>query len=319
MLTVLFATRNRWSLLGDVLESYCHLQPPSAGWKLVVVDNASSDQTERVLASFADRLPLQSVIETRLGKNHALNTGLQLVEGDLTVLTDDDVFPRVDWLVQLRHAADTYPEYSIFGGAIVPRWEVCPPNWTEWLDLGPIFTITPPSMPDGELAGPRVTMVQGPNMAIRSSVFRSGVRFDPSIGPCGSSYPMGSETEILLRLSRQGHRAWHVRGAVVEHFVRSEQLTKPWILQRAIRYGRGWCRMAPNPKLWMGIPRHLFRDIPRVAVSMARAFVFCRWDALLRAHWHLNFLRGMAIEARILTHERRTPVQGGFTAPEEEP
>ncbi len=123
MLTVLMATRNRARILGEVLDSYGRLQPPSSGWKLVVVDNGSTDETAPVIASFANRLPLHSVREPKLGKNFALNTALGLVEGDLVVFTDDDAFPASDWLLQLRKAADTQPGYSMFGGTIVPRWE----------------------------------------------------------------------------------------------------------------------------------------------------------------------------------------------------
>ena len=81
MLTVLFATRNRARILPDVLESFCHLQSPPSGWKLVVVDNGSTDDTPPVIASFANRLPLQYASEPTLGKNFALNTGVALVEG----------------------------------------------------------------------------------------------------------------------------------------------------------------------------------------------------------------------------------------------
>ena len=81
MLTVLFATRNRAELLRDVLEAYCHLQSPAGGWKLVVVDNGSTDQTPQVVSSFADRLPLHLVIEPRLGKNVALNSGAWVCAG----------------------------------------------------------------------------------------------------------------------------------------------------------------------------------------------------------------------------------------------
>lgn len=304
MLTVLFATRNRAAILRNVLESYGRLQPPASGWKLIVVDNGSSDDTAQVIASFVQRLPLQSVFEPRPGKNSALNSGLRLVEGDLTVLTDDDVFPYADWLVQLREAADSHTEYTLFGGAIVPRFEVPPPAWIRWLDLGPIFTITDSWLKEGPIPTNLISVVQGPNMAVRTSVFQAGIRFDPSIGPSGSSYPMGSETELILRLNRQGHGAWHVPGAVVEHFVRKEQLSQSWVLQRAIRWGRGRQRMSQDVKLWFGMPRHLFRDIPKEAFVMAAAWVSFRPEALLRSRWRLNILRGKAIEARTLARER---------------
>ena len=309
MLTVVFATRNRAGILRDVLETFCQLQSPTSGWKLVVVDNGSTDQTAQVIASFADRLPLRYVFEPTIGKNFALNTGLGSLEGDLAVFTDDDVFPHTDWLVQLRKSADAEPACSMFGGAIVPRWEVPPPSWVRWIeDPGPVYSLTEPSLKEEQI---NPILVFGPNMAVRTTVFQSGMRFDSSIGPRGSSYPMGSETELLVRLSRAGHKAWHVRGAVVEHFVRGEQLKQDWVLQRAIRWGRGRYRMSPNVKTWLGVPRHLFRDIPKEGILMAAALVSFRRDALFRSRWRLNILRGIASEARVMARERRAQAQSG--------
>ena len=305
MLTVLLATRNRARILRDVLESFCHLEQPGSGWKLVIVDNGSTDQTPQVLESFASRLPLHALCEPKLGKNNALNTGLEWVEGDLTVFTDDDAFPHEDWLLQLREAADTLPAYSMFGGPVVPRWEVCPPPWIRWVEIGPAFGMNNPSLKDGPMLSGHLHDIIGPNMAIRTQIFRSGVRFDSSIGPRGSSYPMGSETELVLRLASQGHKAWHVNAAVVEHLVRAEQLDKAWIMQRAVRLGRGRHRCWPNPKLWMGLPRHLFRDIPKEGLSIAAAWVSFRQEALFRSRWRFNTLLGEAIEARIRAGERR--------------
>lgn len=300
MLTVLFATRNRATLLNAVLESYCQLLPPASGWKIVVVDNGSTDSTPQVLASFAGRLPLQFASEPELGKNFALNTGLQLVEGDLTVFTDDDVFPNLQWLVQLRQAADTQVSYSIFAGAVLPRWEIPPPDWITWIgDPGPVYTLTDPSLADGPVAA---QLVFGPNMAIRSSVFASGVRFDCNIGPSGTDYPMGSETELVVRLCRAGHKAWYTKTSLVEHFIRKEQLTKEWVLLRAIRWGRGRFRISPHQKLWFGVPRFLFRDLPKELALMALARLAFRRDALFNARWRFNTLRGMAIEARKMSH-----------------
>src|SRR6266851_8291804 len=146
MLTVLLATRNRAAILRETLGAYCHLQEPPSGWKLVIVDNGSTDQTATVLASFANRLPLHAVSEPTGGKNSALNTGLGFVEGDLAVFTDDDAFPHPDWLLELRKAAEAQPTYSMFGGAIVPRWASPPPLWVQWVEPGPVYTLTDPLM-----------------------------------------------------------------------------------------------------------------------------------------------------------------------------
>ena len=303
MLTVLFATRNRARILRDVLESYRALVSPASGWKMVVVDNGSTDETIAILKEYSSCLPLAFLTEPAPGKNAALNAGLARIEGDLTVFTDDDVFPRRDWLVELRRAADAHPEYSIFGGIVVPRWEVPPPPWIGWVDPGPVFTLSPATVKEGELSQEYASLVYGPNMLIRSEIFRAGVRFDAGIGPRGTSYPMGSETELVLRLVRQGHRAWHVTAAVVEHWIRKEQMQQEWVLRRGILCGRGRHRTAPKVPSWRGIPLHLVRDIPKEAISVFFGWASFRPDALFRARWRLNILRGKFIEARNMAEE----------------
>jgi glycosyltransferase involved in cell wall biosynthesis len=300
MLTVIFATRNGSRTLPTVLDAYLRLQPPEGGWKLVVVDNASVDRSIEVIRSYRDRLPLTQLSEKKPGKNAALNTALEHVEGDLVVLTDDDAVPQPDWLVSLRSAADAQPAYSIFGGAVRPRWEIAPRDWIlKWVPLGPVFTVTPMSLDDGPMDH---NLVFGPNMMVRAQVFDEGFRFDSTIGPQGTSYAMGSETELVRRLAKHGYTAWHVPTAQVEHLIREFQMQKSWVLRRAIRFGRGAYRMRQmegliNMPTWIGVPRYLFREMMRQSALLAKGVLTLRGERAFRARWELNVVRGEIIEA----------------------
>jgi glucosyl-dolichyl phosphate glucuronosyltransferase len=242
VLTVLFATRNRSTLLREVLTAFAALEPPPGGWRLVIVDNGSTDDSEATIRSFADRLPLTLVSEPAGGKNTALNAGLPQCAGDLIVLTDDDVFPRHDWLVKLQAGAAAHPDMGIFAGRVLPRWEIPPPQWIERaIPLAPTYTVSDADLPAGPIEG---NQVFGPNMAVRTAIFAAGARFDPSIGPTSSSsYAMGSETEFVLRMMETGIKACYVPDAIVEHFVRASQLRTSWIIGRAMRFGRGQYRL----------------------------------------------------------------------------
>ena len=186
-----------------VLEAFTRLRAPATGWKLVVVDNGSTDKTREIVISFQARLPLSYLFEERAGKNVALNRGLSLLEGDLAVFTDDDAFPHPDWLLALRGSADSQSSYAMFGGVIVPRFEREPPYWLAWAPPGPCFSVSNPLMAEGPT---EPCNLFGPNMAIRADVFRNGTRFDPSLGP-GTGCSLGDETELVQRVARQGHKA----------------------------------------------------------------------------------------------------------------
>jgi len=295
-------------MLGSVLETFTRLQVPSCGWKLVVVDNGSTDRTREVIASFQASLPLTYVFEGAPGKNAALNAGLGHLEGDLAVFTDDDASPNPDWLIRLRAAADAHPEYSIFGGVVKPRWEVPPPPWIQSMNTQVAFAITDPEMAEGPT---KPWFIFGPNMAIRAEVFKEGTRFNPSIGPRGKSYPMGSETELALRLDRQGHKSWHVRDAVVEHFIGEHQMSKSWVLGRAIRFGRGSFRMSQTPDVvgvpcFRGIPVNLFTRLFKKGVRSVMAWLSFDELALLYNRWQFNYFLGNIMEAHAIEREKHT-------------
>jgi glycosyltransferase involved in cell wall biosynthesis len=302
MLTVLIATKNRAGILNQVLEAYCHLAFPTSSWKLVVADNGSTDETLRVLESFSRRLPLQWIVEPKGGKNTALNASLKLVEGDLVVLSDDDAFPHPEWLTQLRKAVDEQPDFAMFGGVVLPRWEKTPPEWVEWVNTAAAYAITNPGLSEGAIDP---TEIFGPNMAIRSSIFSDGHRFNTTIGPNGPSYAMGSETEFVVRLGRQGYKAWRVKNAVVEHFIRAEQLEQSWVLDRAVRFGRGQFRLygpkgRENPVRLGGVPLYLYRKMLKQAALVIAGRVTGQSEVEFRAHWRLNEFRGEVMEARLL-------------------
>jgi glycosyltransferase involved in cell wall biosynthesis len=295
------ATRNRDRILRDVLEAFCRLQQPSSGWQLIIVDNDSTDDTTQVIASFANRLPLQTVHERELGQTRARNRGLELVKGDLTIFTDDDIFPCTEWLVKLKEAADSQPAYSMFGGPIVARWETPPPYWVRWIDIpGAVYGITDRSLEDGPT---NPWELFGGNMAIRTSVFRTGTRFVTSMGPRGSNYPIGGETELLMRLARQGHKAWHVKGALVEHFVQKKHLKQTWVMRRALRFGRGSYRIHSMQNNKVHTRLYLLRAVLKAGLDMTKAGVSFRQEALFRSRWRLNFARGQATEARIWSRQ----------------
>jgi len=307
MITVVIATRNGARTLPGVLDAYCRMKAPEGGWKLIVVDNGSTDRSREIIASYQGRLPLTYLHEKKPGKNAALNTAVSHIDSDLVVFTDDDVFPRPDWLECIRTAADAQTSFSLFGGVILPRWEIPAPDWImEWVSLEVVFGLTSPELAEGPTTP---DTIWGGNMAIRADVFRRGFRFDASIGPRGANYAQGSETEFVRRLAEQGYTGWHIHNAEVEHFIREYQMQKPWILGRAIRYGRGQYRLnhaddSIRMTTWFGAPRYLFRQIFQQTVQLLKCMLSFEKGRFFRERWKFNYYRGFIIEARTLSKER---------------
>lgn len=312
MLTLFVATRNGAETLPRILTAYQRLRAPRGGWKVVIIDNGSDDGSGQIAAAFADRLPLTVIREPRRGKNRALNAGLHALDGDLAVFGDDDGIPDPDWLVQLRTAADAHPECAIFGGRILPRWEVEPEEWLlQWAPQAPAYGITAADLAEGPC---EATKVWGPNMAIRAEWFRQGYRFDERIGPNGTAtYSMGGETEFTLRLAiAEQLSCWHCRDARVHHIIKSRTMTRTWILKRAFHLGRCVHRES-RQHAHAGRP-HVPRDASAICAGLARevanlASGYRAADArrVFQARWQLNLWCGCLYEALSTRYQVRRP------------
>jgi GT2 family glycosyltransferase len=297
--TVLFPTLNGAHTLPRMLETLERLEPPTGGWKVVAVDNGSTDDSLEILKRYAVKLPMTVLSEPRRGKNIALNSALALVEGDLVALTDDDIILPLDWLMTIENAAAQNLDYDIFGGAIHPVWEECPPDWL--LRCVPKSWLGWTDFPEGPI---NPHSVFGANMAVRSSVFRAQ-KFAEGIGPNGSTlYAMGSETEFTMRAERAGHRCWHFRAAPVGHIIRAHQLKREWLQQRAYNLARGDRRkfriFEPDARLQVfGYPlRYLFGfvrgagHLAAAACNVARARLLGDFEDRFRADLRLRYYRG---------------------------
>ncbi|MFZ1989577.1 MAG: glycosyltransferase family 2 protein [Alphaproteobacteria bacterium] len=233
MLSVVLATHNGADTISRTLAAMSELEAPAGGWKLIVVNNASTDDTEALVLNWQDRLPLLYVREPRLGKPMAINTGFAHVEGDLVVMTDDDVLPDRTWLVEWRKSVDRHPECSVFGAAIVPEFETPPPNWLDPVWETMLFGATP-DRPEGEI-GP--VDVCGGNMGIRRSIVDDGWRFDEKyfVGRLGL---MGEDADFIQRLAEHGHRICFLPTPRVRHIIHRDQVSWSSMQRRFIRHGR---------------------------------------------------------------------------------
>jgi GT2 family glycosyltransferase len=294
-MSVLFATHRRADILEKTLEAFRSISTDTVRWHLVVVDNADDIASQEVLRRYETSLPLTWLVESRAGKNRALNAALPLLRGDIFVFTDDDVLPDTRWLEELMSAAKRWPEHAIFGGRIVPD-RALPFDTAEPM-VRSAYVISDEYPSDTEI---RAGRIWGPNMAIRAATFRArAVAFDESIGPAaGYSYAMGSETELLLRLQALGERCMFVPAAVVSHQIRPEQVSLSWLRERCFRAGRGHARRYPaaGDGIWFGVPRYLVRAAVTGWFRRPFAAVFRSRNDYVRISLEHSFVLGQIAE-----------------------
>jgi len=297
--TVAICTWNRAELLRQTLEQMCALRiPENVEWELIVVDNNCTDATPDVVASFADRLPVKHVVETRQGQSNARNRAMDIARGDLLVWTDDDVLVDSDWVAEYVAASERWPDAGFFGGLITPWFEIDPPSWFESntrvlegvmviRDLGPReYRFNAGETP------------YGANMAFRRQAFESQ-RFDPNLGLVGDNAVRFDEMEYCRALERAGFWGVWVPGAKVRHFVVARRMTLEYVWKHFEGDGRGLTRIrgrsAGQPLF--GAPRWLYRQYASAKLDYWWKRVR-RHPEWVRAFANAAHIRGIIVEHR---------------------
>lgn len=228
--SIVICTQNRSALLAETLQSLLDLPEVAPSWEIVVVDNASTDDTFEVARSFesrfADRLRL--IREDELGLSAARNRGIRDSKGRVLIFLDDDAFPAPDWLSSLHSVFQRERVYAA-GGPVEPLFRSSLPDWfsDRFLPYLTVWDLGPESLQLRYNEYPR-----GASMAFRREVFERFGLFSTELGRKPGSLLSCEEIELCLRIERSGAEIVYVPGARVLHIVEGERIDRQWLIAR---------------------------------------------------------------------------------------
>jgi len=246
--TAAICTRNRARELSRTLEAL-ERQDVSATWEILVVDNASTDETPRVLTERSRRsaIPFQTANESRRGIAFGRNRALEAARGDIIVFVDDDAVPREGWL-EAHVSAFGDPEVIGTGGRILPVLPVNTPDWYERIvsceNGGPTSRFDFGTHPCDITEGENQLFPFAANMGVRRDVALEAGGFRTDLG-WGNEWLPGEETELMRRLHRRGGRVRYVPDSVVDHYILESRAT--WEYYQHWQVGLGHCLVRINP------------------------------------------------------------------------
>lgn len=112
--TVLLPFRNASATLDAGIASIA--QQTYSNWNMLLIDNASTDESAEVATRWADRDPRITVLhESRIGIAHALNTGLNHAQGAFIARMDADDISHPERLAKQVTYLDAHPEIGVLG------------------------------------------------------------------------------------------------------------------------------------------------------------------------------------------------------------
>lgn len=202
MLSIVLTVFNGADLLGRQLEAVA-LQSYPHPWELVVVDNASTDDSAAIAQRFVDRIPnLRVVPEHRLrGRPFALNAGVFAARGDRILLLDHDDEVGEGWLPAMAAALDQHALIA----ARMDHVKLNPPH-LQW------------NQQDSELQRlwfpPYLPHAAGATLGFRRTVFEQLGGFDTSLRVL-------QDTDFCIRAQLEGIHLELVPDAVLHYRRRS--------------------------------------------------------------------------------------------------
>ncbi len=125
-ISLIICTYNRSGYLPGSLESI-NLQTIDKRWfEVVVIDNASTDDTAQIVQNFISQNPSIHIsyhFEKNKGLSFARNRGIAEARSPLIAYVDDDVILTPDYLKELLSFFDQNPHAAGAGGKVIPKYE----------------------------------------------------------------------------------------------------------------------------------------------------------------------------------------------------
>jgi glycosyltransferase involved in cell wall biosynthesis len=226
MITIIVVTRNRAALLEECLASLSQQQAPG-DWRVLVVNNGSSDDTDLVTARYSASNPrFSAILEAEPGASRARNRGATEASTPYLLYVDDEcTFP--DGYVALAQEIAARQQPACFGGPVLSRHHAHPPV-PAWFkpDYGAF------SLPHNNRPGLPPRLSAGNLGVSREALFKVD-GFPESYGPVGLQMRYGEENAVIAGMwDRFGaERVVYEPKLINHHLVRPEKYSWRFILK----------------------------------------------------------------------------------------
>ena len=287
MISVVVCTYNRADLLAGALESLVRQSLVPSCYEIIVVDNASTDETPEVVQIFQEKYPEHTIVrvyESQQGLGYARNAGLKHAHGRHVAYLDDDARASSDWLkTALELFEIVKPTPICLGGPILPFYDAPKSEWFRDDYESRTWGDKPRFLKKGE-------SFSGSNMVWRKEILEAFGGFDVRVGVKGDYLSLGEETVPFDKVWRSfDHPVFYYSPQLsVHHWVPPFKMTVSYQLKRAFVAGQVWSQLHGPKALWSRL-RFLIRGLLFIAKMGSRALIrrkaHCHWENWLIEGW----------------------------------
>ena len=305
-------TYNGADRIALVLEALGRQTRPTKDWDVLVVDNASTDDTARSTDAALDlHLPGRGrrVSEPQAGVMFARRRATLEADAELIAYLDDDNIPAPDYVDQAIAIMQRHPEAGIAGGKVLAQWLGTP---TALGEAAAPFALAIRDLGEQSFAYPEIT--GGPDTAgmvartaLLRTIFTDAHLAHKITGRKGKSLISGEDTAIVIRAHQLGFACRYEPQLMIYHRLPASRTSLDYLLRLYEGIGRGQASMRPlldakarNPLLALLIAvkdggRWLLRSLrgPSPALREERGVLADDFHRLYQAQVWGRFVQGL--------------------------
>jgi glycosyltransferase involved in cell wall biosynthesis len=249
-------------------------------FRVIFVDNASTDDTPKVVRENAHGLNLKYVYEPHLGIISAWKTGYQHAQAPYVAHLDADAKADPHWLENIMRVIQQ-EQPDLCGGPYFPYYITPKPAW--FLDRynSNYMGEAPHCLQEREF-------LSGTNMVWRRSMIEQLGGFKLGVGLRGRGVARDDETKLIVRARKEipNFKAFYHPGIIVYHLTRPERFSLWYWVRRNFTQGRFsheiWGASRQSYSTCQAVI-HFFLFIIKVVAKTALAFV--RRDKNAYPYW----------------------------------
>jgi glycosyltransferase involved in cell wall biosynthesis len=236
--SVVICTYRRPELVAEAMRSMFEQEYPKGLYEVIVVNNASPDETEAVVLEAAkdSPVPFTYLVEERNGLSYARNTGLAAANNEFIAFLDDDAIACRDWMATFNGVIDEH-HALVVGGRVEKAFEQGfePPPWLDYQYVKHFFGVNYRDRNRQEKVF-RIRYplyVTGANLIYSRSLFEHFGGFDTRLGRDGKSLLGGEESYLNMVLDKHDIPIYYSDDAYVDHHIQSFRVTKEHLRSKA--------------------------------------------------------------------------------------
>ncbi len=303
--SVIIPTYNRLTFLAPTVESLFAQRYPADRFEIILVDNSSTDGTQKEIERLTTLFPgLRSMIERKRGAHWARNAGATVSLGEILYFTDDDMIADADMLTKIVEPFALKANVGSATGKVLPKWQTEPPVWVLEHCKNALLSLS--DLGDGTIISDEDPGVFSCHQAILRDVFFRAGGFNPDTN--AGEFVGDNETGLNIKVKNLGFRFAYVGEAVTHHVIPESRMTQRYLNSRFA--DQGYCDSYTAYRAIQPGPFRLLRRIAAnglltcAAVSKAavkRISGNSRWRVdLARLYYYRNRAR---YDLRLMLHE----------------